>query len=90
MVELYVKEQVQQGIGMKRLLVTWFGSRGQGATTRLVVVLVIPTKDSARKRVSPSFFSTFTQRYEAGRSQAQGRMQPKGRNEMKQKRTPLV
>ena len=32
-------------------------------------------------KVSYSFFSTFTQRYEAGRNQVQGCMQPRGRNE---------
>lgn len=50
---------------------------------RLVDVLVIPMKSAQE-----SFFSSFTQRYEAGRGQAQGRMQAKARKEMK--RTLLI
>ena len=60
-----------------------FGSSRQGAKVRLVVAQAIPTK-SARE----SFFSSFSQRYEAGRGRAQGHMQAKAGKESK--RTQLI
>ena len=53
----------------------------KGAKVRLVVIAM----ESARESLS---FSSFTQRYEAGRGRAQGRMQAKAGNEMK--RTLLI
>ena len=44
----------------------------------LVVALVIPTRSAQE-----SFFSSFSQRYEAGRGRAQGHMQVKARVESK-------
>lgn len=62
---------------------SWLGSsrwsRSKGATGRRAG----DAQDSAQESFLYYFLNSFTQRYEAGRGQAQGRMPPKARKEMK-------